>query len=225
MPAETLPVSGAGRPRRICPVPAFSEAPGGRRGYSPARHRQRRYRLDPDVDGARAVHDDPRARALLRRPRAQKNVLSVLMQCLALTALLSLVWLVVGYRSPSIRRGWRPAQGGRAAFVGGLGRVMLAGVGADTLFGSIPEVLFFAFQCTFAVITPALILGAFAERMQVLGRAALLRALARRRLRADLPHDLGRRGRPFRRPRRLRFRRRDRRPHHRRRRRASSPAS
>ncbi len=96
----------------------------------------------------------------------QKNVLSVLMQCLALTALLSLVWLVVGYSLAFDATGMAAGQGGRAAFIGGLGRVMLAGVGSETLFGSIPEVLFFAFQCTFAVITPALILGAFAERMR-----------------------------------------------------------
>ncbi|MBK7952450.1 MAG: ammonium transporter [Deltaproteobacteria bacterium] len=95
-----------------------------------------------------------------------KNVLSVLMQCLALTALLSLVWLVVGYSLAFDTTGMAAGQGGRAAFIGGFGRVMLAGVTADTLFGSIPEILFFSFQCTFAVITPALILGAFAERMK-----------------------------------------------------------
>jgi len=96
----------------------------------------------------------------------QKNVLSVLMQCLALTALLSLVWLVVGYSLAFDTTGMAAGAGGRAAFVGGLGRAFLAGVGPETLFGSIPEVLFFVFQCTFAVITPALILGAFAERMR-----------------------------------------------------------
>ena len=96
----------------------------------------------------------------------QKNVLSILMQCLALTALLSLVWLALGYSLAFDTTGMTAGQGGRAAFVGGLGRVMLAGVSADTLFGSIPEVLFFSFQCTFAVITPALIVGAFAERMR-----------------------------------------------------------
>ena len=95
-----------------------------------------------------------------------KNVLSVLMQCLALTALLTLVWLVVGYSLAFDTTGMAAGQGGRTAFIGGLGRVMLAGVGPDTLFGSIPEILFFGFQCTFAVITPALILGAFAERMR-----------------------------------------------------------
>ncbi len=95
-----------------------------------------------------------------------KNVLSVLMQCVALTALLTLVWLVVGYSLAFDTTGMAAGAGGRAAFIGGLGRVLLAGVGPETPFGSIPEVLFFTFQCTFAVITPALILGAFAERMR-----------------------------------------------------------
>jgi Amt family ammonium transporter len=96
----------------------------------------------------------------------QKNVLSILMQCLALTALLTLVWLVVGYSLAFDASGMAKDAGGRAAFIGGLSRMMLAGVGPETVFGSIPEVLFFTFQCTFAVITPALILGAFAERMR-----------------------------------------------------------
>jgi Amt family ammonium transporter len=86
-----------------------------------------------------------------------KNVLSVLMQCLVLTALLSVLWLVVGY-SLSFGEG--------NALIGGLDRVFLAGVGPDTVRGTIPEVLFFVYQLTFAVITPALIIGAFAERMR-----------------------------------------------------------
>jgi Amt family ammonium transporter len=86
-----------------------------------------------------------------------KNVLSVLMQCLALTALLSLLWLLLGY-SLSFDSG--------SAFIGGLDKVFLAGIGADTLRGTIPEVLFFVYQLTFAVITPALIVGAYAERMR-----------------------------------------------------------
>lgn len=60
-----------------------------------------------------------------------KNVLSVLMQCLALTALLSIVWLVVGYSLAFDTTGMVAGQGGRAAFIGGLDRVMLAGVGPD----------------------------------------------------------------------------------------------
>ncbi len=95
-----------------------------------------------------------------------KNVLSVLAQCLALTGLMSVVWLVAGYSLAFDSTGMEAGQAGRAAFVGGFGRLFLTGVTSETLSGSIPEVLFFAFQMTFAVITPALIVGAFAERMR-----------------------------------------------------------
>ena len=95
-----------------------------------------------------------------------KNVLSVLVQCLALAALMSVVWLVIGYSLAFDSTGMEAGKVGRAAFVGGFGRFFLSGVSADTMAGSIPEVLFFAFQMTFAVITPALIVGAFAERMR-----------------------------------------------------------
>jgi len=86
-----------------------------------------------------------------------KNVLSVLMQCLTLTAALTIVWLAFGYSVAF-------AEGN--PFVGGLSKAFLAGITGSTLSGTIPEVLFFAFQMTFAIITPALIVGAFAERMR-----------------------------------------------------------
>ncbi|UCG38838.1 MAG: ammonium transporter [bacterium] len=86
-----------------------------------------------------------------------KNVLSVLMQCFVITALMTILWVVAGY---SISFG----EGG--AFMGGLGKAFLKGVGPDALSGTIPEILFAMFQLTFAVITPALIVGAFAERMK-----------------------------------------------------------
>jgi Amt family ammonium transporter len=86
-----------------------------------------------------------------------KNVLSVLMQCLALTGVITVLWLLIGY-SLSFAEG--------NAVVGGLSKVFLAGVDQDALSGTIPEVLFFVFQMTFAIITPALIVGAFAERMK-----------------------------------------------------------
>jgi Amt family ammonium transporter len=95
-----------------------------------------------------------------------KNVLSVLMQCLALTALMTILWLVAGYSLAFDSTGMVAGEVGVHAFIGGLGRTFLQGVDADTLSGTIPEVLFFLFQCTFAVITPALIVGAFAERMR-----------------------------------------------------------
>jgi len=95
-----------------------------------------------------------------------KNVLSVLVQCLVLTCLMSVIWLVIGYSLAFDSTGMEEGVVGRAAFIGGLGKMFLAGVTPATLSGSIPEVLFFAFQMTFAVITPALIVGAFAERMR-----------------------------------------------------------
>ena len=87
-----------------------------------------------------------------------KNVLSILMQCFAITALISVIWLVMGY---SIAFG--PAENG---FWGGLDKAFLSGVTRDSVWGNIPEPLFVAFQMTFAIITPALIVGAFAERMK-----------------------------------------------------------
>ena len=86
-----------------------------------------------------------------------KNVLSVLMQCFAITALITVVWALWGY---SI------AFGGDGPYWGGLSKAFLAGVGVDSLSGSIPETVFMTFQMTFAIITPALIVGAFAERMK-----------------------------------------------------------
>lgn len=85
-----------------------------------------------------------------------RNVLSVFMQCFGIAALMSVLWLLLGY---SI------AFGGANGVWGGLGRVALLGVGPETLRGTLPEIAFFAFQMTFAVITPALILGAFVERV------------------------------------------------------------
>ena len=86
-----------------------------------------------------------------------RNVLSVLMQCFAITCLATFIWLVCGY-SMAFSEG--------NAFVGGLSKAMFAGMGEDTLAGTIPESVFAMFQMTFAIITPALIVGAFAERMK-----------------------------------------------------------
>lgn len=84
----------------------------------------------------------------------QKNVLSVLMQCLALTALMTILWLVVGYSLAFDSTGMTEGQVGLHSFIGGFGRVFLSGVDANTLSGSIPEILFFAFQGTFATSRP-----------------------------------------------------------------------
>lgn len=89
-----------------------------------------------------------------------KNVLSVLMQCFAIGCLATIVWLVAGY-SLSFADG-----GALNAYIGGLDKVFFAGIGRDTVQGASPESVFFMFQLTFAIITPALIIGGFAERMR-----------------------------------------------------------
>ena len=89
-----------------------------------------------------------------------KNVLSVLMQCFTICCLMSVLWLVVGY---SLAFG---DGGSLNQFIGGLGNFLMGGIQEETLSGSIPESNFALFQMTFAVITPALIVGGFAERMR-----------------------------------------------------------
>jgi Amt family ammonium transporter len=89
-----------------------------------------------------------------------KNVLSVLMQCFAITCMVSLLWLVFVY-------GLAFGDGGSMnKWIGGFDQLMLANVTRDSMSGSIPETVFSMFQLTFAIITPALIVGAFAERMK-----------------------------------------------------------
>ena len=87
-----------------------------------------------------------------------RNVLSVLMQCFSIAVVVSVLWLVVGY---SIAFG--PSE---SAYWGGLSKMMFNGVVVDSLSGDIPETVFASFQMTFAIITPALIVGAFAERIK-----------------------------------------------------------
>ncbi|HCT41814.1 MAG TPA: ammonia channel protein [Moraxellaceae bacterium] len=89
-----------------------------------------------------------------------KNVLSVLMQCFVIAAGVSLLWLI-GLYSLAFVDG-----GSLNPVIGGLSKAFFIGIGPDSMSGSIPEVLFAAFQMTFAIITPALIIGAFAERMK-----------------------------------------------------------
>ncbi len=86
-----------------------------------------------------------------------RNVLSVFMLCYAVACLMSILWLAFGY---SIAFG-----SGESGIWGGLDKIFLLGVTPDSLSGTLPEILFFAFQMTFAVITPALIVGAFVERI------------------------------------------------------------
>jgi ammonium transporter, Amt family len=89
-----------------------------------------------------------------------KNVLSVLMQCFSIACLVTLAWVVVGYSL---------AFGEGNAWYGGFGKAFLAGIDVGTLKGSIPETVFAMFQLTFAIITPALVIGAYAERVRFAG--------------------------------------------------------
>ena len=86
-----------------------------------------------------------------------KNVLSVLMQCFAIACMASLLWVCIGYSLAFV---------GGGSVIGGFGKLFLSGVGIDAVNGTIPETVFVMFQMTFAIITPALIAGAFAERMK-----------------------------------------------------------
>jgi len=86
-----------------------------------------------------------------------RNVLSVFTQCFAIAAVISILWLACGYSL---------AFDGSAPWIGGLSRAFLNGVTTDSLRGNLPEVLFFAYQMTFAIITPALIIGAYVERIK-----------------------------------------------------------
>ncbi len=96
----------------------------------------------------------------------RRNVLSLYMQCFALTAIISVLWTIYGYSLAFDTTGMQAGVGGLHAFIGGTSRFFLSGVSPDTLRGTIPEALFFVFQMTFAIITPGLIIGAFAERMK-----------------------------------------------------------
>lgn len=89
-----------------------------------------------------------------------KNVLSILMQCFAITCIVSILWLAGVYSFIFV-------DGGELQkFIGGSSKTFMPDLGADSLVGDIPESVYFMFQMTFAIITPALIVGAFAERMK-----------------------------------------------------------
>jgi len=86
-----------------------------------------------------------------------KNAVSVMMQCFAIAGLVSILWVLYGYSF---------AFGGRGALWGGLDKLFLSGVTRDSVTGTVPEVVFMVYQMAFAIITPAIIVGAFAERMK-----------------------------------------------------------
>ena len=90
-----------------------------------------------------------------------KNVLSVLMQCFAITCVATIVWFVAGY-SVAFTEGTTVTN----AYTGSLNKIFLSGVTKTSMTGSLPETVYFMFQMTFAIITPALVIGAFAERVK-----------------------------------------------------------
>ncbi len=96
----------------------------------------------------------------------QRNVLSVLMQCLALTAVLSLVWILCGYSLAYGKEGMESGRLGLHAFIGSFHHCFLLGIESYTLRGSIPELAFVGFKMTSAIIAPALMIGATVERMK-----------------------------------------------------------
>ncbi len=89
-----------------------------------------------------------------------KNVLSVLMQCVAITCVVSLLWIAGAY-SLAFGEG-----GSHQAWLGSLDKALFAGIGRDSVTGTVPETVFAMFQLTFAIITPALVIGGFAERLR-----------------------------------------------------------
>lgn len=98
-----------------------------------------------------------------------KNILSVMMQCFAITGLISILWVVYGYSLAFDATGMEEGVVNFSSFVGGFQKAFLAGVTPSSLTGAaalFPEAVFITFQMTFAIITPALIVGAFAERMK-----------------------------------------------------------
>ena len=96
-----------------------------------------------------------------------ENLLSVLMQCFTIASMVTVLWLIAGYSL---------TFAGEGAWIGDLSKVLLLGVPRDAVSGTIPESVFFMFQMTFAIITPALIVGAFVERMRF-GAVVLFTAL------------------------------------------------
>ncbi|GMW01368.1 MAG: ammonia channel [Candidatus Hydrogenedentota bacterium] len=96
----------------------------------------------------------------------RKNVLSVLMQCFALTGVITILWTIYGYSLAFSTEGMEANVRNLNSFIGGTDIFFLSGVTKDSLFLTIPTSVFVTFQLTFAIITPALIAGAFAERMK-----------------------------------------------------------
>ena len=119
--------------------------------------RYRKYCLDFNINSLSFFMTLPGLALFYAGLVKSKNILSVLMQCIAIACLASLIWLGVGYSM---------AFADGSPWVGGLQKAFLSGVERDSLSGDIPETVFFMFQMTFAIITPALMVGAYVERIK-----------------------------------------------------------
>ena len=95
-----------------------------------------------------------------------KNILSVLMQCFAAAGLMTVLWTIYGYSMAFDTTGMEAGAFGLNSIIGGFSKAFFSGITTESLIGTIPESVFATFQMTFAIITPALIVGAFAERMK-----------------------------------------------------------
>lgn len=95
-----------------------------------------------------------------------KNVLSVMMQCFAITGLMTVIWVAYGYSMAFDTTGMEAGVVNMSSFIGGLSNAFMGNITVDSMTGTVPESVFATFQMTFAIITPALIVGAFAERMK-----------------------------------------------------------
>jgi len=102
----------------------------------------------------------------------RKNLITVLGQCFALTCMMTIIWFVCGYSMCFSTAGlfgtaaMKEGATGLSAFIGGLDKMFLAGVGPASMHETIPEILWVLYQCTFAIITPALMVGSMVERMK-----------------------------------------------------------
>ena len=123
----------------------------------------------------------------------QKNVLSVIMQTMFIVGVVSILWVAFGY-SWAFGTGFMESGNPLGAVIGGFDKAFLYGITIDTMMPSgIPELTFVMFQCMFALITPALILGAFAERIRVFGLHGVYRAVGHSGLFPDGALGVGRR--------------------------------
>jgi len=96
----------------------------------------------------------------------KKNVLSIFVQCFAITCLMTVLWVIYGYSIAFDNTGMVEGAVNLHSFFGGTGKFFLSGISIESVSGTIPETVFVIFQMTFAIITPALMVGAFAERMK-----------------------------------------------------------